>query len=100
MSALVRVMTARAAPMARPIALLPPAALPLLSPRLPLLPAEARVMAVSFVASMGQIGAAGFPAVLGLIAERTGIRVFQVVIFAQMAVVLVLWIVFTRQRRA
>lgn len=63
----------------------------LLSPKL-------HVAAVSFVASMGQIGGAALPALLGIIAEQVGIRAFQAVIFAQMVITLVCWIIFTHDR--
>lgn len=63
------------------------------------IPSNIHVAAVSFVSSVGQVGGAGLPALLGIISEAVGIRAFQVVIMAQLAITLVLWLLFTRQRR-
>lgn len=51
---------------------------------------------VSFVALVGQIGGALLPFGLGALAQALGIQVFQVVIFAQLIITLLLWISFPR----
>lgn len=59
-----------------------------------LLPRDLHVGAVSFVASVGQLGAALLPFALGSLAQWVGIRVFQVFILAMIAVTLLLWLLF------
>lgn len=61
-----------------------------------LLPKDLHVASVSFVASVGQIGGALLPFGLGALAQALGIQVFQVVIFAQLIITLLLWISFPR----
>lgn len=59
-----------------------------------LLPRPLLVGAVSFVATVGQIGAAVSPFVLGSLAQALGIYVFQVFILAMLAVTLLVWVLF------
>lgn len=61
-----------------------------------LLPKDLHVAGVSFVALVGQIGGALLPFGLGALAQALGIQVFQVVIFAQLVITLLLWISFPR----
>ncbi|KAH6662624.1 MFS transporter-like protein, partial [Plectosphaerella plurivora] len=62
------------------------------------IPSSIHVAAVSFVSSVGQVGGAGLPALIGIISEAVGIRAFQTVIMAQLAITLVLWLLFTHQK--
>ncbi|KAF3761792.1 hypothetical protein M406DRAFT_64905 [Cryphonectria parasitica EP155] len=59
-----------------------------------LLPKELHVAAVSFVCSVGQVGAAVLPFALGSLAQWLGIRVFQVFILAMLMAALLLWWMF------
>lgn len=59
------------------------------------IPSDLHVAAVSFVSSVGQVGGAGLPALLGLISEAVGIRAFQAVIMGQLVMTLVCWILLT-----
>lgn len=61
-----------------------------------LLPKGMHVAAVSFVASVGQLGAALLPFALGSLAQWAGIRVFQVFILAMLMVTLSAWTAFPR----
>ncbi|KAJ9131825.1 MFS general substrate transporter [Pleurostoma richardsiae] len=61
-----------------------------------LLPRALHVLAVSFVASVGQVGGALLPFGLGALAQKVGIQVFQTAIFAQLAASLLLWTLFPR----
>lgn len=61
-----------------------------------LLPKELHVGAISFVVLIGQVGGALLPFALGALADRLGIQVFQVVVFAQLVVTLLLWLSFPR----
>ncbi|KAI0383976.1 MFS general substrate transporter [Hypomontagnella monticulosa] len=61
-----------------------------------LLPKELHVGAISFVVLIGQVGGALLPFALGALADRLGIQVFQVVVFAQLVVTLLLWLAFPR----
>lgn len=61
-----------------------------------LLPKELHVGAVSFVASIGQVGAAVGPFVMGSLVQLLGIRTFQVLIFAMLVVTLLIWFSFPR----
>ncbi|ROV94146.1 hypothetical protein VPNG_09343 [Cytospora leucostoma] len=61
-----------------------------------LLPKELHVGAVSFVASVGQLGAAAGPFAMGSMVQFLGIRVFQVFILAMLAVTLLIWLLFPR----
>lgn len=65
-----------------------------------LLPKRLHVAAVSFVASVGQVGAALLPFAIGAIVDVTGIGVFRFAIIAFTGVTLVLWIVFSGLRSA
>ncbi|KAF9872445.1 hypothetical protein CkaCkLH20_09942 [Colletotrichum karsti] len=57
-----------------------------------LLPKELHVAAVSFVASLGQVGGALLPYILGAITSVTGLEVFQYMLLVQFALLLVIWI--------
>ncbi|KAF2865915.1 MFS transporter-like protein [Massariosphaeria phaeospora] len=61
-----------------------------------LLPKDMHVAAVSFVASVGQVGGAILPFAIGAIVDGVGIRVFQYAIVLFSVVVLVLWIFVSR----
>ncbi|KAL1855209.1 hypothetical protein Daus18300_011210 [Diaporthe australafricana] len=61
-----------------------------------LLPRDLHVGAVSFVASVGQLGAAFGPFALGSLVQLLGIRTFQVFILALLVVSLLIWLVFPR----
>lgn len=61
-----------------------------------LLPKELHVGGVSFVASVGQLGAALLPFALGSLVQWTGIRIFQFFILAMLALTLVVWFLFPR----
>lgn len=61
-----------------------------------LLPRALHVGAVSFVASVGQLGAALLPFALGALAQWAGIRVFQVFILAMLVATLLVWVAFPR----
>ncbi|KAI1382054.1 MFS general substrate transporter [Hypoxylon crocopeplum] len=61
-----------------------------------LLPRELHVGAISFVILIGQVGGALLPFALGALAETLGIQVFQVVVFAQLVVTLLIWLAFPR----
>jgi fucose permease len=65
-----------------------------------LLPKDLHVGAVSFVASVGQIGAAIFPFGIGALVDMTGIGLFQYAIVALTTVTLVLWVLFSSVRPA
>lgn len=62
-----------------------------------LLPRHLHVAAVSFVASVGQIGAALIPFASGALTQTLGIQVFQVIIFALLAITFLLWICFPKE---
>lgn len=64
-----------------------------------LLPRELHVGAISFVVLLGQIGGALLPFALGALADTLGIRVFQVVVFAQLVATLLIWFAFPRLPR-
>lgn len=61
-----------------------------------LLPKALHVGAVSFAASVGQLGAALLPFALGALAQWAGIRVFQVFVLAMLVVTLLVWTMFPR----
>lgn len=61
-----------------------------------LLPRELHVGAISFVVLIGQVGGALLPFALGALAETLGIQVFQVVVFAQLVMTLLIWLAFPR----
>lgn len=61
-----------------------------------LLPKELHVGAVSFVASVGQLGAAAGPFAMGSMVQFLGIQIFQVFILAMLAVTLLTWLLFPR----
>ncbi|KAK7457531.1 MFS transporter [Colletotrichum acutatum] len=57
------------------------------------LPKELHVGAVSFVASLGQVGGAILPYILGAITQVAGLQVFPSMLLSQFAVILLLWLV-------
>lgn len=61
-----------------------------------LLPSNLHVGAVSFVASVGEVGGALLPFALGAIADRLGIGAFQYIILTQLVVTLLIWMCFPR----
>jgi fucose permease len=63
-----------------------------------LLPKQLHVAAVSFVASVGQVGAALLPFAIGAIVDNTGIGIFRFAIIAFTGVTLMLWILFSGLR--
>jgi fucose permease len=63
-----------------------------------LLPAELHIAAVSFVASLGQIGGAFLPFAIGAVVQSLGIGVFRFAILVQTVSALVLWLLFARVR--
>ncbi|KAF1924489.1 MFS general substrate transporter [Didymella exigua CBS 183.55] len=65
-----------------------------------LLPKEFHVAAVSFVASLGQVGGALLPFGIGAVVEGLGIGVFRFAILVQSVLAMTLWIAFARLRPA
>ncbi|EUC31294.1 hypothetical protein COCCADRAFT_101660 [Bipolaris zeicola 26-R-13] len=65
-----------------------------------LLPAELHVAAVSFVASLGQIGGAVLPFAIGAVVQGLGIGVFRFAILVETLVALLVWFAFARLRPA
>ncbi|RMZ69213.1 mfs transporter [Pyrenophora seminiperda CCB06] len=63
-----------------------------------LLPGEVHVKAVSFVASLGQVGGAVLPFAIGAVVEGVGIGVFRWAILAQTVVAVGVWVAFARLR--
>jgi len=63
-----------------------------------LLPRELHVAAVSFCASVGQVGGAALPFGIGAVVEGLGIRVFPWVIVGFTGVAMGTWGVFARLR--
>lgn len=63
-----------------------------------LLPCELHVAAVSFVASLGQIGGAFLPFGIGAVVQSLGIGVFRLAIIVQTMIGLSVWVAFARQR--
>ncbi|POS75096.1 major facilitator superfamily transporter [Diaporthe helianthi] len=61
-----------------------------------LLPKDLHVGAVSFVASVGQLGAAFGPFAMGALVQLLGIRTFQFFILALLVVALLIWLMFPR----
>lgn len=61
-----------------------------------LLPKDLHVGAVSFVASVGQLGAAFGPFAMGAVVQFLGIRAFQFFILALLVVALLIWLMFPR----
>lgn len=61
-----------------------------------LLPKDLHVGAVSFVASVGQLGAAFGPFAMGAVVQFLGIRMFQFFILALLVVALLIWLMFPR----
>jgi fucose permease len=65
-----------------------------------LLPRELHIAAVSFVASLGQIGGALLPFAIGAVVQSLGIGVFRYAILLQTTLALGVWIAFARLRAA
>jgi fucose permease len=63
-----------------------------------LLPPELHIAAVSFVASLGQIGGAFFPFAIGAVVQSLGIGVFRFAILVQTVAALGVWLAFARVR--
>ncbi|KEY66275.1 hypothetical protein S7711_02740 [Stachybotrys chartarum IBT 7711] len=63
-----------------------------------MLPRDLVVAAVSYVASVGQVGGAFLPFAIGALSQWLGLRVFGVMIAIQLAVCLGLWMILTRTR--
>jgi fucose permease len=63
-----------------------------------LLPGELHIAAVSFVASLGQVGGAFLPFAIGAVVQSLGIGVFRYAILLQTVLALALWIAFSRVR--
>ncbi|CAH0058295.1 unnamed protein product [Clonostachys solani] len=61
-----------------------------------LLPREVQVAGISFVNSMGQIGAAFMPFLFGLISNRFGIEMLVYYVCLQLALIIPLWLYFFR----
>jgi fucose permease len=64
------------------------------------LPAELHVVSVSTVCSMGQVGGALLPALIGVVADGVGMGAFQGIIFLQLIIVTGCWVVLTKERRS
>ncbi|KZM18433.1 transmembrane transport [Ascochyta rabiei] len=65
-----------------------------------LLPKELHVAAVSFVASLGQVGGALLPFGIGAVVEGLGIGIFRYAILVQSILAMVIWVAFARIRPA
>lgn len=65
-----------------------------------LLPKELHVAAVSFVASLGQVGGALLPFGIGAVVEGLGIGIFRFAILVQSVLAMMLWIAFAKLRPA
>lgn len=64
-----------------------------------MLPGELHVSAVSFVASLGQVGGAFLPFAIGAVVQGLGIGVFRYAIFIQTFLALLVWFAFARLRQ-
>jgi fucose permease len=62
------------------------------------LPAELHVAAVSFVASLGQVGGAFLPFAIGAVVQGLGIGVFRFAILAETVLALLVWVAFVQLR--
>lgn len=58
-----------------------------------LLPTDYHVSAIGFAAALGGGGAAVFPFVVGIVAQKAGVSVLQPIIVAILAFILVLWLI-------
>jgi fucose permease len=63
-----------------------------------LLPKELHVAAVSFVASIGQVGGALLPFGIGAVVEGLGIGVFRFAILVQSTLAIIIWLAFAKLR--
>ncbi|KAF2855941.1 MFS transporter-like protein [Plenodomus tracheiphilus IPT5] len=63
-----------------------------------LVPGELHVAAVSFVASLGQIGGAFLPFAIGAVVQGLGIGMFRFAILVQTILALLVWLAFARLR--
>lgn len=61
-----------------------------------LLPKELHIAAVSFVASLGQVGGALLPFGIGAVVEGLGIGVFRFAILLQSVIAMILWLAFAK----
>jgi fucose permease len=65
-----------------------------------LLPGELHIAAVSFVASLGQVGAAFLPFAIGAVVQSLGIGVFRYAILVETVLALEVWVLFSKLRTA
>jgi fucose permease len=65
-----------------------------------LLPSELHIAAVSFVASLGQVGGAFLPFAIGAVVQSLGIGVFRYAILLQTILSLAIWFAFAQVRTA
>lgn len=65
-----------------------------------LLPAELHVAAVSFVASLGQVGGAFLPFAIGAVVQGLGIGFFRFAILVETMLGLLVWVAFAKLRPA
>ena len=65
-----------------------------------LLPAELHVAAVSFVASLGQVGGAFLPFAIGAVVQGLGIGFFRFAILVETMLALLVWVAFAKLRPA
>lgn len=65
-----------------------------------LLPKELHIAAVSFVASLGQVGGALLPFGIGGVVDGLGIGIFSYAILMQSVLAMILWVSFARLRPA
>lgn len=63
-----------------------------------LLPSELHVAAVSFAASLGQVGSASLPFAIGAVVQGLGIGVFRYAILVQTVLALLVWFAFAKLR--
>lgn len=63
-----------------------------------LLPGELHVAAVSFVASLGQVGGAFLPFAIGAVVQGLGIGVFCYAILVETVLALLVWVAFAKLR--
>lgn len=63
------------------------------------LPGDLHIAAVSLIASVGQVGGALLPYALGVLIDLLDIQVFRVIIFLQLAMACLLWIVIQKSPR-
>ena len=64
-----------------------------------LLPKDLHVAGISLVASIGQVGAAFIPFGLGALIQAHGVHIFPLIIFIQLLIAILLWLVFVKLSR-